>query len=294
MPSLRPKDIRHLLRGHSRTFGISIRLLPHAIRESLGIAYLLARASDTIADTGNIPSERRLFLLDELKAALTGDRLEYWQPEIHPGELSKSERELVRAVPELIAILQRSSDRHEVLDLLGTILKGQRSDLELFPSCDPLGRQELERYCGQVAGSVGETWTILIAKHAPRVLMRPQAEMQRLGFEYGQGLQLMNMLRDRAADRVLGRPYIDEKELPALLDLADYWLGSGKKYLSGLRPGRTLMATSLPHDLGVRTLREIRRSPEAARVKLSRSVTRSIVIGGLLSLCLPRRMNPAS
>ena len=40
-----------LLRRVSRSFYLSLAVLPPAVRPTIGLAYLLARASDTIADT---------------------------------------------------------------------------------------------------------------------------------------------------------------------------------------------------------------------------------------------------
>jgi farnesyl-diphosphate farnesyltransferase len=40
-----------VLKGVSRSFYLSLRLLPLPMRRAAGIAYLLARTSDTIADS---------------------------------------------------------------------------------------------------------------------------------------------------------------------------------------------------------------------------------------------------
>ena len=40
-----------LLRDVSRSFYLTLRVLPNAVRPQISVAYLLARASDTIADT---------------------------------------------------------------------------------------------------------------------------------------------------------------------------------------------------------------------------------------------------
>ena len=53
-----------LLRQVSRSFYISVRLLPKRIRMAIALGYLLARASDTIADTNQLPPEERIGLLD--------------------------------------------------------------------------------------------------------------------------------------------------------------------------------------------------------------------------------------
>lgn len=286
--------VNDLLCRHARTFALTLRLLPRPLRRSLGLAYLLARASDTLADSGEIAMERRLSLLAELTEALTRDCPAAWRPHIRPGELGGREEELIRAVPHLLARLEVTPDRREVIALWRSIAEGQSFDLIRFPSDEPLGSQELDRYCGLVAGVVGETWTALIAKHAPRTLRHPLVEMRQLGFEYGKGLQLLNILRDRTQDRAMGRLYVNESELPAKHELLERWLSSGERYLQGLNPGRILMATALPLDLAVPTLAKIRHSPADVRARLSRHEIRRIVIRGAASLCLPRRMNPAS
>src|SRR5207249_9570884 len=61
-----------LLKPVSRSFYISIRLLPRALREPVALAYLLARTSDTIADTSAIDVEKRIELLDRLARAIAG------------------------------------------------------------------------------------------------------------------------------------------------------------------------------------------------------------------------------
>ena len=58
MPKLPLPDTNKLalLRGVSRSFYLSIRLLPEPLREPVSAAYLLARATDTVADTARMPA----------------------------------------------------------------------------------------------------------------------------------------------------------------------------------------------------------------------------------------------
>ena len=46
-----------LLRDVSRSFYLTLRILPSGIRQQIGLAYLLARTTDTIADTELLPLE---------------------------------------------------------------------------------------------------------------------------------------------------------------------------------------------------------------------------------------------
>ncbi|HEX7529551.1 MAG TPA: squalene/phytoene synthase family protein, partial [Pyrinomonadaceae bacterium] len=55
-----------ILRSVSRSFYISIRLLPRKLRKPVGLAYLLARATDTVADTVEVPALVRAETLSQL------------------------------------------------------------------------------------------------------------------------------------------------------------------------------------------------------------------------------------
>ena len=67
-----PPKCRRCLRGVSRSFYLSIRLLPAALRRPIAVAYLLARATDTVADTAALPADARRDLLETLTTAIEG------------------------------------------------------------------------------------------------------------------------------------------------------------------------------------------------------------------------------
>ena len=57
-----------LLRGVSRSFYLTMRALPGPVRGQIGLAYLLARTADTIADTATLPPDERLARLLAFRA----------------------------------------------------------------------------------------------------------------------------------------------------------------------------------------------------------------------------------
>src|SRR5512139_537967 len=63
-----------LLKGVSRSFYLTLRALPGPIRPQIGLAYLLARTTDTIADTGLVAPEERLEALQALRERIQGRR----------------------------------------------------------------------------------------------------------------------------------------------------------------------------------------------------------------------------
>src|SRR5438067_10976924 len=69
-------DLRgSILASVSRSFYLSIRLLPKKLRDPVSLGYLLARASDTIADTTELPTELRTEKLRLLARAIQGESL---------------------------------------------------------------------------------------------------------------------------------------------------------------------------------------------------------------------------
>src|SRR2546421_2846873 len=62
-----------ILQSVSRSFYLSIRFLPLRLRQPVGLAYLLARATDTVADTTGIPADFRRSTLETLAAVIQHD-----------------------------------------------------------------------------------------------------------------------------------------------------------------------------------------------------------------------------
>src|SRR5271155_1815483 len=61
-----------LLRDVSRSFYLTLRVLPSAVRPQIGLAYLLARTTDTVADTDLVPVDERLRALGKLRDNILG------------------------------------------------------------------------------------------------------------------------------------------------------------------------------------------------------------------------------
>ena len=268
-----------LLRDVSRSFYLSLRVLPAEVRPQVGLAYLLARASDTVADTKAVPRERRLELLGRMRK---GDFASV--RELAPGQALAGERELLERLDECAREKARLSARdRELIDgLLDTIVSGQIFDLERFPEGGVTALKddaELDKYTYLVAGCVGEFWTRMCAEHLPAFAALDQEEMLRLGVRFGKGLQLVNVLRDVAADLRMGRCYIPFAGPERLLDPA--FGGFAVEY------GRWLDAAAEHLDAGWRYALNI--PPSLKRVRLACAWPIWI---GLETIALMRRANP--
>jgi farnesyl-diphosphate farnesyltransferase len=279
-----------LLRGVSRSFYVSIRLLPAPLREPIAVAYLLARASDTVADTTDLSSAGRSGNLETLAAAIEGRipaplAAASLAASFAPLQHDPDERKLIMTLPHCLAWLGElaPADRDDVRKVLSHITHGQALDIERFTQGAPITAlataAQLDEYTYLVAGSVGEFWTDLCFRHLPAFATLPQQQMRELGRCYGMGLQLVNILRDAGEDLAAGRCYFPGDELaaagldpqsvprePALFEpVWRHWLGlaqqgieSGMQYADAVRSRRVRAASAMPALIGTRTLALVR------------------------------------
>lgn len=327
-----PDLLTSLLRDVSRSFYLTLRILPRAVRPQIGLAYLLARTTDTIADTEVIPVEKRLHSLQRLSARILGtDSRPLDFGNLAPHQATPAERLLLLRCEESIALLGtlREGDLKLVRQVLNTITAGQQLDLERFGNATAQNivalatEHDLDDYTYHVAGCVGEFWTRICRAH-----LFPQApleinELVVLSTRFGKGLQLVNILRDLPADLRKGRCYLPVVELrPAKLSPQDLlepaneprvrpvyekqlrragaWLHDGWAYTNALprRCVRVRLACAWPLLIGRETLQLLERGNflhPNGRIKVSRKRVRQLIFRSVFLLPFPgpwRRMFP--
>ncbi|MGB0911435.1 MAG: phytoene/squalene synthase family protein [Nitrospirales bacterium] len=307
--------LQTILKRVSRSFYLTLAVLPKAVRPQVGLAYLFARAADTVADTGDLGHESRLHCLQRLKAQFTDTQTETSdmqsiQSLVVPSQENPSERVLLEELGHCFELYQTLSqeDQQLIAELLPTIIEGMEFDLVQFPQFSD-GRltslptmKELDYYTYAVAGCVGEFWTKIMRAHLPRLADWNLIAMVPLGIRYGKGLQLVNILKDVAQDLRLGRCYIPEillreaqlepcelldtqntkrfrPVLRQLISLALEHLDQGWQYTLAI-PGRELrlrLACMWPILIGLRTLQQLSVSPDILDPTVSVKVSRAEV-----------------
>jgi len=315
---MRSKNLESILRSVSRSFFISIKLLPRKLREPVGIGYLLARATDTLADTAEISAALREEALSALIWAIEGtgspEEIVKLVRSFTPLQKNQAERRLIAALPECLQHFEglNSADREDVRTVLGKITQGQVLDLKRFGESDPpqalATAADLHHYTYLVAGCVGEFWTHLCFRHIDNLSEFSPGEMLELGKKYGIGLQLINILRDAGTDLQAGRCYFPEEELNAIglepdkilrepdrfeaihqkwHEEAEQGLRSGMQYAHAIRSRRIRAATALPALIGARTLALLRNAGPMAlqnRVKMPRREVRAMILSVAMRL----------
>ena len=188
----------------SRTFALSIRVLPGALGRSVLAAYLVCRVADTIEDDPRLPATDKAALLDALLVAMddpaAADRL--------PARLSSLGGEsahvalcahaddvllLYRALPEP----SRGHVRHWVREMVG----GMRQFVLRYPHGIRIATlEEYREYCYYVAGTVGYMLTDLWRAHAPSIGEARYRVLRERCRAFAEALQTVNILKDVAAD----------------------------------------------------------------------------------------------
>jgi len=314
-----------LLRSVSRSFYLSIRCLPVQLREPIALAYLLARTTDTVADTAQISGSVRMETVKLLSNGIQGTASRDVVAEVIASFVSlqenASERRLLESLPDCLGCLEamEHADRNDIRFVLEKITRGQMLDLRRFD--DPnkiraLGTAaDLDEYTYLVAGCVGEFWTQLCFRHVRQFANRSEDEMLALGKSYGMALQLINVLRDVGSDLRAGRCYFPEHELSAVhlspseilseperfqpiyrrwLEKAKAGLALGMEYSRAIKNRRVRGATVLPALIGARTLSLLEASGPAAlqrTVKVPRAEVRTMILSLALTIVSRRKMD---
>ena len=103
-------QLNELLKHTSRSLYLSARLLPPSIRNAFGIAYLLCRYADSIADTSLLPPEKRLYWISLFPQTVAQKNAKIVEPLVHEissSAANKYEEELLHNLPACMAEFQK-------------------------------------------------------------------------------------------------------------------------------------------------------------------------------------------
>lgn len=307
---------REILPAVSRTFALSIRVLPGELGRAVLAAYLLCRIADTLEDEPALPAADKAALLDELLRcfddATTADAFPLRVPSIagDPAHVR-----LIRRT-DLVFVLHRSlslATRTHVRRWVGEMIGGMRKFVLLYPHGIRIqSLEEYREYCYYVAGTVGYLLTDLWHEHAPSIGERQYRVLREQCRAFAEALQTVNILKDVATDAELENSiYVPEEllrkygsshaeilhadrlrgtraALATLVTLAQHDLEGARSYLL-LLPRRAVpirLFCVLPLLFAYATLRDLTQVPHALAqrqvVKISRREVKSLTLIGFL------------
>lgn len=243
-------DLDDLLQKTSRTFALAIPLLPEPTQRAVGVAYLLFRVADTFEDATDWPRSKRIEALERFvellqlpmeQQATEAQKLAAWSLETAPvdhagylellGELPGLMRETAQLSPAMREVVVKHTTRTAEGMAQVVARADERGNLRLS------SLQDLKDYCYIVAGIVGELLTDAFLLDAPQ--LGSQVGNLRAGMlAFGEGLQLVNILKDAGDDARDGRVYLPPTvSREDIFALARADLDSGNKYVQALQQG---------------------------------------------------------
>lgn len=271
--------LEDLLAKSSRTFALTIPLLPEPTRLEVTIAYLLFRVADTLEDATAWSTARKLAELEafaqlletpsDARARALADAWRAAPPLSHAGYL-----ELLGDVPLVLracsALAPRSWSiiaRHTVRTTRGMasfVAREVDGPVRLRDVAD------LRAYCYTVAGIVGEMLTELFLLGRQQ-LTAVAGELRADASAFGEGLQLVNILKDADADEKEGRRFLPVgADRAGVFQLAFDGLDAASRYCARLEAAgaeRGLLAsTALPIVLARATLEVVQRLGPGAKL----------------------------
>ncbi|MEM1180591.1 MAG: squalene/phytoene synthase family protein [Acidobacteriota bacterium] len=249
-------DLDDLLTKTSRTFALSIPLLPQPTRLEVTLGYLLFRIADTFEDAKDWGVDRKVAALNrfcdlldlgcrkppgdpEVRRALEEAALEWADaaPIDHDGY-----QELLREVPAVLEVFfaldepaRRLIREHVVRTSIGMadyVTRTRDGELELRDL------EDLQHYCYIVAGIVGEMLTELFVLGRPE-LDAAADDLRRRARRCGEAQQLVNILKDSAFDADEGRSYLAGAERKKVFALARADLRTAAEYILLLQDSGT-------------------------------------------------------
>jgi len=217
-------DLLPLLKSVSRSFYLSLRMMPKNMGPALGLGYLFCRAADSVSDTELIPLEERPKALQKFKHLFKifpfdpdpfENYVDFLRP-LLPAENS-AEKSLLKSLPLCAKALKNLSRTNQALvqEVVLGVIRGMEMDLKKFgQGPDNLkalkSEKELEDYLTAIGGEPGKFWTKLTLLHFSNLGIKNKKKWIDQGAEFGKGLQMVNILRDLSKDLTLGRCYLPE------------------------------------------------------------------------------------
>ena len=211
-----------ILNSVSRTFALTIPLLPPMIEKVVGNTYLLCRIVDTIEDAEDLSPETKqnlsqLFLDAVLERAPVESFVEPCLKALdHYG--NQDELDLITHTPTVLRILHTCSqdDQAAVSRCVSIMSEGMSYFHGKQTQAGLKDLREFEKYCYVVAGVVGELLTTIFSNYSSAFAKSIKGHDE-LALAFGQALQMTNILKDSPEDHARGVSWkpadISQKEL---------------------------------------------------------------------------------
>ncbi|HEX7339517.1 MAG TPA: phytoene/squalene synthase family protein [Rhodanobacteraceae bacterium] len=230
-----------ILQKVSRTFALTIPQLPKSLRRVVTNAYLLCRIADTIEDESALSFEQKQHFhdgfLDVVTRGADADAFARVLTPLLTTDASAAEKDLIAHTADVVAVTHSFNvNQRAALDRCLEVMCHGMPRYERHASIEGLNNQaSLDLYCYYVAGVVGETLTALFCDYS-KAIGHQRDRMMQLGLSFGQGLQMVNILKDFWEDHQRGVCWLPQNLFArmgvnlGMVSRENYQPGFGKAY----------------------------------------------------------------
>lgn len=300
-----------ILQGVSRSFAFTIPQLPDALRDVVGNAYLLCRIADTIEDEPALSAAQKSDFSQRFVGVVEGreDPVDFARDLgalLSPSTTGR-EHDLVANTVRVVRITSGfRAEQRRALERCVSIMTRGMAEFQHKASLEGLNDlPHLDRYCYYVAGVVGEMLTELFCDYSEEIGARRE-DLFAMSASFGQGLQMVNILKDIWDDRNRGVCWLPRdvflssgfelrslspgqadpefiKGLFELVAIARHHLTNALRYILLIPSHETGIRRHCLWSLGmaVLTLRRICASPtfrNGQEIKISRNSVRAVIV----------------
>jgi farnesyl-diphosphate farnesyltransferase len=193
-----------IIKRVSRTFAISIKLLPGTLGHAVLTGYLLCRIADTIEDDSSTPSKVRQQLLTLFSDCLSNqDLLTQFKTDVSCIKGDESYLDLIKGSEMVFDLLNSLPEQTAQIVVRWTreLALGMNEFVKKYPKGIYIKTlDEFHQYCYYVAGTVGRMLTELFYYHSPFINQTTYNKLLVDCESFGEALQAVNILKDVAWD----------------------------------------------------------------------------------------------
>ena len=302
----------------SRTFALSIRLLPGELGAAVGCAYLICRIADSVEDEPVMPAANKASLLDALMNCFDGPaEVEMFVARTEQLTGDAAHVRLVHNCAHVFTVYRslRERARVHVRHWVCEMIAGMRKFVLIYPHGIRIQTlDEYREYCYYVAGTVGYLLTDLWHEYSWAVGSARYEILRQRCRGFAEALQTVNILKDVVRDAdVENSIYVPQEvlrgsgssqemildpqrsaetraALGTLTRLAWHDLDDATAYLLAIprRAAAVRIFCALPLLFAHATLRELTAHPDALAskrvVKISRAEVKSLTVLSVLGI----------
>ena len=217
----------------SRTFALSIKVLPRDLRDYVGHSYLICRFLDTLEDTPDLTVEKKteslnlaVNCINTMSVSPLNDQ--HYKDIAESDSIKEWEKVILRNSRHVFECIKYFPEDVQKIIKYWCIEMAQGMKKYAFgedkPEVQLSNINELEDYTYYVAGTVGHLLSEMFTRKNNRIAGKAKKLMTEKDEEFGKALQLVNIIKDSREDIEEGRCFLPEEMLRnAGVDLKDFF-----------------------------------------------------------------------